>query len=206
MSKSRASATDAQLKFLIIGDSAVGKTSLLLRYIDDAFSPSFLSTIGIDFKKKTIHVDGQSVLLNIWDTAGQERFRTITISYFRGAQGILLCYDATDRKTFMNVSSWISQITEHAEDGLACVLVSTKSDMTDKIVVTEQEAKALADKHGMKYLATSAKMNTNVTEAFETLAKEALKTYSNNTPKVKGDTVKPAANDKGGKAAAGCGC
>lgn len=205
MSKTRASATDVQLKILVIGDSAVGKTSLLLRYIDDAFSPSFLSTIGIDFKKKTVSIDNQSVLLNIWDTAGQERFRTITTSYFRGAQAILLCFDATERQTFMNVASWVNQITENGPEGLACLLVSTKADMIDKIVVTEQEAKALADKHGMKYIATSAKLNKNVTEAFETLAKDALKTYNATTP-VKKDTVKPTANDNGGKAAAGCGC
>ena len=106
---------DLQIKLLMIGDSAVGKTSLLLRYANDTFSSTFITTIGIDFKIKTVHLGGKKVKLQIWDTAGQEQFRTITRSYFRGAQGIVLVYDITDRRTFNSVRSWMAQITDHAD-------------------------------------------------------------------------------------------
>ena len=88
----------------------VGKTCLLLRYANDSFSPTFITTIGIDFKIKNIQLDGKRIKLQIWDTAGQERFRTITTSYFRGAQGILLVYDVTDRQSFVSIRNWIAQI------------------------------------------------------------------------------------------------
>ena len=97
---------------LMIGDSGVGKTCLLLRYANDSFSPTFITTIGIDFKIKNVEVDGKRIKLQIWDTAGQERFRTITTSYFRGAQGILLVYDVTDRRSFESIRNWISQIQQ----------------------------------------------------------------------------------------------
>jgi len=106
---------DMQIKLLMIGDSGVGKTCLLLRYANDSFSPTFITTIGIDFKIKTIELGGKVVKLQIWDTAGQERFRTITTSYFRGAQGILLVYDVTDRGSFENIKNWVGQIQQHAD-------------------------------------------------------------------------------------------
>ncbi len=200
---------DALLKLLVIGDSSVGKTSLLLRFVDDKFSSTFVSTIGVDFKTKTLTLEGQQVKLQIWDTAGQERFRTITTSYFRGAHGIMLCFDATERKTFNNVASWAAQIAEHAEEGVACLLVGTKVDMTDKIAVTDKEAEALASQHGMKYMATSAKLDSNVKEAFDVLARAAFKKA---TPAAGAKKASPAAGgtvkagDKGGGAAGGAGC
>merc|ERR1719379_3281515 len=92
-------------KLLLVGDSCVGKSSLLLRFIDNTFSEQFISTIGVDFKIKTIEIGGKVIKLQIWDTAGQERFRTITTSYFRGAQGILLVYDVSDRGSFDNIKN-----------------------------------------------------------------------------------------------------
>ncbi len=103
---------DIQIKLLMIGDSGVGKTCLLLRYANDSFSPTFITTIGIDFKIKNIDIDGTKIKLQIWDTAGQERFRTITTSYFRGAQGILLVYDVTDRDTFTALDKWVAHFRE----------------------------------------------------------------------------------------------
>lgn len=202
-----------QLKLLLIGDSAVGKTSLLLRYMDDKFSQSFVSTIGIDFKVKTTTIDGQPVRMQIWDTAGQERFRTITTSYFRGAHGILLAFDLTERRTFQSVENWVRQITDHLktqggegdekqEDGgedVALILVGTKSDMVEKLQVTEVEGQALAAKHQMRFFATSAKFNSNVKESFDALARAALtksqklsKTKSSNNINItKTDSEKP---------------
>ena len=176
-----AHAADAvQIKLLLIGDSSVGKTSLLLRYVDDKFSPSFVSTIGIDFKVKRVRVDGTDVRLQLWDTAGQERFRTITTSYFRGAQGILVVFDMTSRSSFASVANWVAQLrdtvaaAEADGGGVALVLAGTKSDLADKLQVTEAEGSALAAQYGMRFFATSAKFNSGVAEVFDVLAREAL--------------------------------
>merc|ERR1711881_702429 len=109
---------DLLFKLLLIGDSGVGKTCILFRFSDDAFNTTFISTIGIDFKIKTIEIDGKRIKLQIWDTAGQERFHTITTSYYRGAMGIMLVYDVTNEKTFDNIHRWLGYITEHATPGV----------------------------------------------------------------------------------------
>lgn len=166
---------DLQIKLLMIGDSGVGKTCLLLRYANDSFSPTFITTIGIDFKIKTVCLDNTVVKLQIWDTAGQERFRTITTSYFRGAQGILLVYDVCDRGSFENISNWIGQIEQHADINVTKVLIGNKCDADpSKIQVTEAEGQALADQYGIKFFLTSAKNNLNVTEAFESVARDVM--------------------------------
>jgi Ras-related protein Rab-1A len=101
----------------LVGDSGVGKSCLLLRFADDSYTDSYISTVGVDFKIRTIDVEGYIVKLQIWDTAGQERFRTITSSYYRGAQGILFVYDVTDRESFDRVKDvWASEATKHADD------------------------------------------------------------------------------------------
>ncbi|CAF4988266.1 unnamed protein product, partial [Rotaria socialis] len=107
-----AKAYDYLFKLLLIGDSGVGKTCVLLRFCDSAFSTTFISTIGIDFKIRTIDLDGRKIKLQIWDTAGQERFKTITTAYYRGAMGIMLVYDITSEKSFDNIKNWIRNIEE----------------------------------------------------------------------------------------------
>lgn len=199
---------DVQLKILVIGDTSVGKTSLLLRYTDDKFSPSFVSTIGIDFKVKLLELDGQKVRMQIWDTAGQERFRTITTSYFRGAHGILLAFDTTDKRTFANVTNWLTSITEHADGDVALLLIGTKADMTDKQAVSSKEAEQLAAQHNIKYLPTSAKLNSNVKESFESLARAALLKVnaSSAVSRKPSETIQPGKEDKKAGGAAGCAC
>ena len=120
---------------LILG---VGKTCLLLRYASESFSPTFITTIGIDFKIKNIQLHGKRIKLQIWDTAGQERFRTITTSYFRGAQGILLVYDVTDRQTFLSIRNWVQQIQMHADVNVNKVLIGNKCDLTDQKVISSE--------------------------------------------------------------------
>eukprot|EP00882_Tetradesmus_deserticola_P014232 GHRQ01015128.1.p1 GENE.GHRQ01015128.1~~GHRQ01015128.1.p1 ORF type:complete len:174 (+),score=46.42 GHRQ01015128.1:332-853(+) len=109
---------DYLIKLLLIGDSGVGKSCLLLRFSEDSFTPSFITTIGIDFKIKKIFLDNKWVKLQIWDTAGQERFRTITSAYYRGAMGILLVYDVTDEASFNNIRNWMRNIEQHASDNV----------------------------------------------------------------------------------------
>ena len=166
---------DYLIKLLLIGDSGVGKSCLLLRFCDDTFSPTFITTIGIDFKIRTITMDKKRLKMQIWDTAGQERFRTITTAYYRGAQGILLVYDVTDEKSFQNIRNWIAQLQEHASDTVAKILVGNKCDMVDKRVVDTQRGQELADEFGIQFFETSAKNTINVEEAFECLARQVKK-------------------------------
>jgi len=144
----------------------------LLRFCDDAWTPSFITTIGIDFKIRTIELDGKRIKLQIWDTAGQERFRTITTAYYRGAMGILLVYDITNRQSFENIRTWNNNIEQHASDGVNKILIGNKRDWTDKRMVTEEEGKELADELGVKFQETTAKENKGVEEAFFTLARD----------------------------------
>uniref|UniRef100_A0A8D1F9Y2 small monomeric GTPase n=1 Tax=Sus scrofa TaxID=9823 RepID=A0A8D1F9Y2_PIG len=116
---------DYLFKLLLIGDSGVGKTCLLFRFSEDAFNTTFISTIGIDFKIRTIELDGKKIKLQIWDTAGQERFRTITTAYYRGAMGIMLVYDITNEKSFDNIKNWIRNIEEHASSDVERMILGT---------------------------------------------------------------------------------
>jgi Ras-related protein Rab-8A len=172
---SKNAAYDYLIKLLLIGDSGVGKSCLLLRFSDDSFTPSFITTIGIDFKIRTIELEGKRIKLQIWDTAGQERFRTITTAYYRGAMGILLVYDVTDDKSFANIRNWIRNIEQHASENVNKILIGNKCDLVDKKVVDTAKGKALADEFGIKFLETSAKNSINVDEAFISLAKDIKK-------------------------------
>lgn len=164
------SANHTAIKMLLIGDSGVGKTSLLLRFTENAFSQSFLTTIGIDFKVKTVEVDGERYKLQIWDTAGQERFRTITTAYYRGAHGIMLVYDCTDEQSFWNVRNWIKAIESYANSNVSIVLIANKCDMPDREVTTEQ-GQDLADEYQVPYFETSAKSGDNVAESYMKLTR-----------------------------------
>ncbi|KAJ7445724.1 GTP-binding protein ypt1 [Mycena galericulata] len=163
---------DYLFKLLLIGDSGVGKSCLLLRFADDTYTESYISTIGVDFKIRTIELEGKTVKLQIWDTAGQERFRTITSSYYRGAHGIIVVYDVTDNDTFTNVKQWLQEIDRYASEGVNKLLVGNKSDLTGKKVVEYSVAKEFADQLTIPFLETSAKNATNVEQAFLTMAKQ----------------------------------
>uniref|UniRef100_A0A8C7IB72 small monomeric GTPase n=1 Tax=Oncorhynchus kisutch TaxID=8019 RepID=A0A8C7IB72_ONCKI len=155
---------DYLFKLLLIGDSGVGKTCLLFRFSEDAFNTTFISTIGIDFKIRTIELDGKKIKLQIWDTAGQERFRTITTAYYRGAMGIMLVYDITNEKSFENIKNWIRNIEEHASSDVERMILGNKCDMNDKRQVSKERGEKLAIDYGIKFLETSAKSSLNVEE------------------------------------------
>jgi len=157
---------------LLIGDSGVGKSCLLLRFADDTYTESYISTIGVDFKIRTIELEGKTVKLQIWDTAGQERFRTITSSYYRGAHGIIVVYDVTDQDSFANVKQWLQEIERYASEGVSKLLVGNKNDMVDRKQVETDTAKGFADSISIPFLETSAKEATNVEQAFLTMAKQ----------------------------------
>jgi Ras-related protein Rab-1A len=157
---------DYLFKLLLIGDSGVGKSSLLLRFSDDTYETNFNSTIGVDFKIKTVDLDDKVVKLQIWDTAGQERFRTITSSYYRGAHGIIVVYDVTDTESFDNVKKWLQEIDKNAGEGAQKLLVGNKCDLASKKAVDYGTAKELADEMSMPFLEASAKNSSNVEAAF----------------------------------------
>lgn len=195
---------DYLFKLLLIGDSGVGKSCLLLRFADDTYTESYISTIGVDFKIRTIELDGKTIKLQIWDTAGQERFRTITSSYYRGAHGIIVVYDVTDQESFNNIKQWLQEIDRYASENVNKLLVGNKCDLTTKKVVDYTTAKEYADQLGIPFLETSAKNATNVEQAFMTMAAEIknrmgpVSTAADNKQNVKINASTPVKQGGGG--------
>lgn len=170
---------DAMMKILLVGDSGVGKSCLLVRFVEDRFNPSFITTIGIDFKIKTVDINGKKVKLQLWDTAGQERFRTITTAYYRGAMGIVMVYDVTDERTYANIKQWYKTVTEHSNDDAQILLVGNKSDMDTRVISYEQ-GESLAKELNIPFMESSAKDNANVNEVFFTLGRLIQKKLDSN--------------------------
>jgi len=156
---------DHLFKLLIIGDSGVGKSALLLRFADNVFTSSYITTIGVDFKIRTLVVDGERVKLQIWDTAGQERFRTITATYYRGTHGVIVVYDVTNGESFANVKRWLHEIEQNCDD-VNRILVGNKNDDPSRKVVETSDAQRYADQMSIRLFETSAKDNINVEEMF----------------------------------------
>ncbi|KAH9734873.1 ras-related protein RABE1c-like [Citrus sinensis] len=194
---------DYLIKLLLIGDSGVGKSCLLLRFSDDSFTTSFITTIGIDFKIRTIELDGKRIKLQIWDTAGQERFRTITTAYYRGAMGILLVYDVTDESSFNNIRNWMRNIDQHAADNVNKILVGNKADMDEsKRAVPTAKGQELADEYGIKFFETSAKTNFNVEQVFFSIAREIKQRLVESDSKAEPQTIRISKPDPANGSAA----
>ncbi|KAH9607769.1 hypothetical protein KSS87_022418 [Heliosperma pusillum] len=191
-------------------DSCVGKSCLLLRFSDGSFTTSFITTIGIDFKIRTIELDGKRIKLQIWDTAGQERFRTITTAYYRGAMGILLVYDVTDESSFNNIRNWIRNIEQHASDNVNKILVGNKADMDEsKRAVPTAKGQALADEYGIKFFETSAKTNLNVEEVFFSIGRDIKQRLADSDTKQDAQgpiTIKPIDQQSGNAAPSKSAC
>ncbi|KAG6353933.1 hypothetical protein INS49_005190 [Diaporthe citri] len=153
------------LKILLIGPSSAGKSALLMRYCEDVFEPeSATATIGIDFKIKKLSVRGKAYRLTLFDTAGQERFRTLSTSYYRGAHGVILVYDASSRTSFASMERWFDEVEVNTVPGVALYLVGAKVDKPR--AVTAAEGQALADAHGANFCEVSAKTRENVRKPF----------------------------------------
>ena len=163
--------TDIVFKILLLGDSEVGKSCFLMRYSENVFVENYITTIGLDYKLKYVKLDsGKTVKVQLWDTAGQERFRTIAKSYYKGAHGIILIYDVTNRKTFDNIRKWLNQIKDEVSNKISIILVANKIDCEDEIrTVTKEEGEELAKSAGLPIFEASAKDSINVNESFQFL-------------------------------------
>ena len=188
---------DLLYKLLIVGDSGTGKSALLMRFTEDLFGDSYISTIGVDFRIKTIRLDGRDIKLQVWDTAGQERFRTITSTYYRGAHGVLLVYDVTDSESFANIDHWVGELDHFASPGIVKLIVGNKVDCAPR-AVSYEEGRALADGLGASFMETSAKTGQGVAMAFTILTADiqrasTIRTAQNTVTLAPGRAVKTGA-------------
>ncbi|KAI8034430.1 ras-related protein Rab-35 [Drosophila ficusphila] len=195
---------DHLFKLLIIGDSGVGKSSLLIRFSDDTFSGSYITTIGVDFKIRTVDIEGMRVKLQIWDTAGQERFRTITSTYYRGTHGVIVVYDVTNGESFANVRRWLEEIQNNC-DVVKKVLVGNKNDDPDRKVVITEDAQRFAKQMDIELYETSAKDNINVENMFLSITRQVLDHKLRTSPnEQQKDTLHLKPNPKGTKGGKCC--
>ncbi|KAL1914664.1 uncharacterized protein VTP21DRAFT_8075 [Calcarisporiella thermophila] len=165
---------DYIFKYIIIGDSGVGKSCLLLQFTDKRFEPAHDLTIGVEFGARFVDAGGKRIKVQVWDTAGQESFRSITRSYYRGAAGALLVYDITRRETFDHLIVWLAEARRYTHTSTAITLVGNMCDLAARRKVSREEGENFAREHGLKYIETSAKLNVNVEEAFISTAAEIL--------------------------------
>ena len=166
---------DLRFKIMVIGESKVGKTSVIKKYTQNKFGGVYLTTVGVDFQDKIINIDDKKIRLQIWDTAGQERFRNITKNYFNSSNGFLLIYDITDKDSLEHLNFWSAQIQLNAPEKSKCVLVGNKCDLEGSRAVSTEEGKMYAEKNKIKFFETSAKDGTNINEVFEYIANEIYK-------------------------------
>nr|XP_033692926.1 ras-related protein Rab-35 isoform X1 [Tursiops truncatus] len=187
------------LSFPAFSPAGVGKSSLLLRFADNTFSGSYITTIGVDFKIRTVEINGEKVKLQIWDTAGQERFRTITSTYYRGTHGVIVVYDVTSAESFVNVKRWLHEINQNCDD-VCRILVGNKNDDPERKVVETEDAYKFAGQMGIQLFETSAKENVNVEEMFNCITELVLRAKKDNLAKQQqqqqNDVVKLTKNSK----------
>jgi Ras-related protein Rab-2A len=166
---------DYMLKFIIVGDSSVGKSNLMLRFTDKRFQTSHDLTIGVEFGTKLISNQNKIYKLQIWDTAGQEAFRTITRSFYRGTVGCLLVYDITQRRTFESITGWLTELKSNCDPVMTIILIGNKIDSENKREVSTEQGKELADKNNIMFIETSAKTSQNVDACFQYLVSQVGK-------------------------------
>jgi Ras-related protein Rab-11A len=187
---------DYLFKTVLIGDSAVGKSNLLSRFVQDTFSLDAKSTIGVEFAAKTIETEGKRIKAQIWDTAGQERYRAITNAYYRGALGALLVYDITNHASFESCEKWLRELREHADSKIIVMLVGNKSDLKHLRKVDKDEAMSFAEKHDLAFIETSALDCTGVEIAFHRILTEIYHVVSRKNAASKGNASSNGADSR----------
>ena len=172
---------DYIIKALLLGDSNVGKTLLIGKFIDNEFSENTLNTIGLDLKCTSIIINNKKISLQIWDTAGQEKYKSMTTSYYRGVNIIFIVYDVTNQESFNHVKNWIADIDKFAKINVMKVLVGNKIDLIDKRVISKEEGINLSKKYKIKFFETSAMLGEGVKEMFETICIDYTKNHDQRT-------------------------
>lgn len=163
---------DTIFKIVMVGDSGVGKTNLISRYLKNEFNTSSKATVGIEFGNKKLQIDNKNIKTQIWDTAGQERFRSITSAYYRGAHGAIIVYDITNTESFNDVERWLHDLRNNGDEKICIMLIGNKLDLKDKRTVTEEQGKNKAKDAGLLFIETSAQSSENVNNAFEEIIKK----------------------------------
>lgn len=171
---------DMIFKILIIGDSGVGKSNILLRYVKNEFMSDMRSTVGVEFGSKLLTIDKFQVKAQIWDTAGQERYKSITSAYYKGAKGVLIVYDITKKSSFDNIDKWLNDFKMKCDDNACIVLCGNKSDLRENREVPLEDAQKKAKEFGLAFFETSAKDNYNINLAFTTLMQNVVKCFREN--------------------------
>ncbi len=172
MSENKTGYFDLKYKIMVLGESKVGKTSLIKRYTKDQFGGVYLTTVGMDFQDKIIEIEDKKIRLQIWDTAGQERFRNITKSYFQSSHGLIIVYDIADKESFEKINFFMENIKNNAPEDAKIILVGNKQDLTSERHVSIEEGENYAKKFNIKFFEVCAKDGTNVKELFYYLANE----------------------------------
>mmetsp|Transcript_7269 Transcript_7269/g.11528 ORF Transcript_7269/g.11528 Transcript_7269/m.11528 type:complete len:214 (-) Transcript_7269:591-1232(-) len=160
----------SKYKLVFLGDQAVGKTSIITRFMYDKFDNTYQATIGIDFLSKTMYLEDRTVRLQLWDTAGQERFRSLIPSYIRDSSVAVIVYDVTNRQSFMNVAKWLEEVRAERGTDVIIMLVGNKTDLNDKRQVSIEDGEAKAKEHGIMFIETSAKAGMNIKALFRKIA------------------------------------
>ena len=165
---------DHFFKVVIVGDSAVGKSCLLHRFVDNKFTESYISTIGVDFRFKKINTDGYNIKLQIWDTAGQEKFQSISSAYYRNANGIVIVYDLTNQSSFDHINTWIKRVHEHLDENVVKIIIGNKNDLTNERVITSEQIESKINKIKLPFYEASAKESTHVASIFHDFVRKMI--------------------------------
>ena len=167
--------SDYIFKIVLIGDTSVGKSSILTRFADDQFSSSYMTTIGVDFRFKTMIINNKICKIQIWDTAGQERYRSITTAYYRGAAAICVCFDITNRESFNNLEMWFDEVGKYTDNDVDKVVLANKCDLEDERKVKNEEVANFEKEHGIKIMNVSAKTGEGIENAFKFIVEKLIK-------------------------------
>ena len=168
---------DFLFKLIIVGDSNVGKTNIMSKYIHNKFNYTSKATIGVEFGTKIVTIDNKKIKAQIWDTAGQERYKSITSAYYKGAKGALIVYDITNKFTFESVDKWVQDLNSYGDKNLTLLLVGNKSDLEDKRQIVKEDGEEKAKSFNLGFIETSACSGDNIDQAFDIMLKEVLKKY-----------------------------
>lgn len=165
---------DYMFKMVLIGDSWVGKSWVLIRFADDNFTENHVTTIGVDFRFRSLEINNHSIKLQIWDTAGQERYKTITNSYYRGAEGVIIVFDLTNKESFSNIKDWLAEAKNGVDESTEILVFGNKADLKDQRQVSDKDIQEFTKATGINIIECSAKAGTGVEQGFVNMTKKLM--------------------------------